>query len=327
MIDMNGTSMKRQSIGILAGIVVACAALPAGATEQIFPETYLSETLPKGALEFENWTTYREGKSQGTYALWQNRTEIEYGITDRWLASIYFNSYSVKAHNDNSAASRRDFTSAGGDGDEVSGGGPGTFGQYVPNSTKFPIPAANYHKTNFDSVSLEQIYSILSPYSDGIGLSAYLEYTYGSDIQEIEMKALVQKNLMDDRLILAGNLVVELEKNSYNLISTEKETELELTGGASYRFAQHWRVGIEGRNIQGFGGYSLGSSNHTYAIWYAGPMVSYSNRRFFAVLGYQRQLPWAEAFQHAAQLETVSGLNYYEYEKNFLRLKFGLSFR
>ena len=102
---------------------------------------------------------------------------------------------------------------------------------------------------------------------------------------------------------------------------------MELTGGASLRIAQHWRAGLELRNIQGYSGYSLASGNHSYAIWYGGPMVSYSNKSFFAVLGYQRQLPWAEAFQPSSQLEQVSGLNYYEYEKNFLRLKFGVSFR
>jgi hypothetical protein len=320
--------MKNASIRVLLGVAVAAAfAVPASATEQIFPETYLSETMPKGALEVEQTTTYREGKSQGTYALWQNRTEIEYGITDRWLASIYINQYSVKAHNDNSDASRRDFTVGGGDGDEVTGGGPGTFGQYVPNSSKFPIPSANYHKTDFDSVSIEQIYSFLSPYSDGIGLSGYLEYTYGSNIQEIELKALVQKNLMDDKVILAANLAVELEKNSYSLVGTEKETEMELTGGASFRITQHIRAGVELRNIQGYSGYSLGASNHAYAIWYAGPMISFSHKKFFGVLGYQRQLPVAQAFQHGPELEQVSGLNYYEYEKNFFRLRFGVTFK
>jgi hypothetical protein len=326
---MSTIKMKNDCFRALSVIALAAAvAGPAGATEQIFPETYLSETMPKGALEVEQTSTYREGKSQGTYALWQNRTEIEYGITDRWLGSIYINQYSVKAHDDNSNASRRDFTAVGGgDGDEVTGGGPGTFGQYVPNSSRFPIPSANYHKTDFDSVSIEQIYSFLSPYTDGIGVSGYLEYTYGKNTQEIEFKGLFQKNLMDDKLILAGNVVVELEKDAYSLITTEKETELELTGGASWRISQHLRAGLEMRNIQGFNGYSLASSNHTYAVWYAGPMVSFSKKNFFGVFGYQRQLPWAEAFQHASQLEQVSGLNYYEYEKNFFRLRFGVTFK
>lgn len=58
--------------------------------------TYLAEVLPKGALEVEQWLTCREGKSQGTYDLLPTRTEIEYGITSQWLASIYVNTYSSR---------------------------------------------------------------------------------------------------------------------------------------------------------------------------------------------------------------------------------------
>jgi hypothetical protein len=321
-------NVRKPAIARLAvSIAAACCALSAHATEQLFPETYLAEVLPKGALEAEQWLTYREGKSQGTYGLMQSRTELEYGITSRWMASLYINTYSVNAHNNNSSKSRTDYTSTGGDGDEVTGGGPATFGPYVPNSSRFPVPSAYYGKTDFDSVSVETIYNFMSPYSDGIGLSGYFEYTYGDKIQEIELKALLQKNLMDDRLILAANFVVELEKNSYSLVATEKETEIEFTGGASYRVGQHFRVGLEARNIQGFSGYSAASGNHAYSIWYAGPVVSFSVNKFFAVLGYQYQLPWAEAFNHAAQNEQISGQNFYEYEKNFVRLKFGMSFR
>jgi hypothetical protein len=196
----------------------------------------------------------------------------------------------------------------------------------VPNSSKFPIPAAHYNKTDFDSVSIETVYNFLNPYTQGMGLSGYLEYTYGDKIQEIEMKALLQKNLADDRVILAANIVLELEKNSYSLTGTEKETELELTGGASFRLSGHFRAGVEARNIQGFSGYSAASGNHAYSVWFAGPMVSFSAGKFFAMLGYQRQLPWAEAFNHAAQTEQISGLNYLEYEKNFARFRMSYSF-
>ncbi len=302
-------------------------ATPADANDQIFPETYTADVLPKGGVEFEQWITYREGKSQGTYGLTQTRTEIEYGITDRWQASLYLNAYSVNAHNNNSEKSRVDFTSSGGDGDEVTGGGPATRGAYVPNSSRFPIPAAYYHKTDFDSVSLETIYNFFSPYITPVGLSAYAEYTYGDHTQELELKVLAQKNLLDDKLILAANVVLELEKNSYSLTGTEKETEIELTGGASYRLSSHFRAGVEARNIQGFGGYSAASGNHAYSIWYAGPVISFSAGKVFAMLGYQRQLPWAESFNHAADVEQISGINYYEYEKNFVRFRMSYSFR
>ncbi|HTP38491.1 MAG TPA: hypothetical protein VMI92_02835 [Steroidobacteraceae bacterium] len=306
-------------------IALAAAATRLHASEQIFPETYLSETLPRGGLEAEEQLTYREGKSNGTYNLLLTRTELEFGVTDRWLTALYVNTYSVNAHNDNSNASRVDYSSSGGDGDEITGGGPGTFGAYVPNASTFPIPAAHYSKTDFDSASFETLYNFLSPYADGVGLTGYFEYTYGNHSQEVEFKGLLQKNLRDDAVILAANLAVELERNSYSLTSTDKETEVELTGGASLRISRHLRAGFDARNVQGFTGYSLATGNHAYSAWFAGPMISGSFGKFFAVLGYQRQLPWATGFNHANQVEQVGGLNYFEFEKNFARLKFGLT--
>jgi hypothetical protein len=319
--------MKNNTKQLLAVLALGSFAPLVHAGEELFPETYLADTLPKGVFEVEQGTTYREGKSEGTYQLWESRTEIEYGVTDKWLIAGYVNGYSVEAQNDNSAASRVAFTSGGGDGDEISGGGPGTFGAYVPNASKLPIPAAKYKKTDYDSVSFETIYRILSPYTDPVGLAAYFEYTQGPNGRELEFKALLQKNYLEDRLVLAANAVIEVERNEYNDINVEKETEYELTGGASYRFAENWRAGAEMRNIRGYNGHSFDSDDRSYSVWYAGPQVSYTAMRFFATLGYQRQLPWAQAYDSAAKLEQVSGLNYKEFEANFMRLKFGVNFK
>jgi hypothetical protein len=320
--------MKTRSKKLLAALLIASCASVAHAGEELFPETYLADTLPKGVFEAEQGVTYREGKSQGTYKLWQTRSELEYGITDRWQLAGYINAYSVEAQNDNSQASRVAFTTSGGDGDEVTGGGPGTFGNYVPSTSTRPIPAANYRKTDFDSLSIESIYKILDVYTDPIGLAGYVEYTGGDRTQEIELKALLQKNYLEDRLVLAANAVVEFERDSYSLTgTTERETEVEFTGGASYRFASNWRAGAELRNIRGYTGHSIGDGDKSYSVWYLGPQVSYTGQRWFATLGYQRQMPWAEAYDAAAKLEQVSGLNYKEWEANFVRLKLGFNFK
>ncbi|HEY4972097.1 MAG TPA: DUF6662 family protein [Steroidobacteraceae bacterium] len=320
---MNTFSMK---LLLAAAGMLSVAVVQAG--EEIFPETYLTETLPRGVFEVEHAITYQANKSEGDYRLWQNRSEIEYGITDRWLAALYINTYSVTAQNDNSQASRRDFTSGGGDGDEVLGGGPGTFGQYVLSSTRLPIPAARYSKTDFDSLSVETIYQLLSPFTDVMGLAGYLEYSKGPRTQELEMKLLAQKDYLQDRLVLAANAVVEFERNAFALAdSWERETEVEFTGGASYRFASNWRAGAELRNIRGYNGHSIDSNDRSYSVWFFGPQLSYTAARWFATLGYQRQMPWASAYDHAAQLEQVGGLNYKEFEANFVRLKIGFNFK
>jgi hypothetical protein len=314
-----------------AAIAAALASPAARASDQIFTHTYLSETTPAGEKEIEQQTTYRDKKSQGTYRLWQSRTEFEYGITDRWQVSLYANAYSVTAENNNSIASRNNFTAGPGDGDEVTGGGPATIGSYVPGSSTLPIPAARYSKSDFESVSVETVYQFLSPYKDGFGLAGYLEATGGSKTAELELKLIAQKNLLEDDLILAANIALEFENNRWSNLGSEKETELVISGGASYRFAPGWRVGLEIRNERAWeGGYTLSSGKRDYSAWFAGPTIHYAGKirdqGFFVTAGYSTQLPWASAYSPSSQVELVDGRVYKETEKNVFRVIVGVSF-
>ncbi len=315
----------------LAAALAACIAAPAAhATEQIFTHTYLAETNPAGAKELEQQTTYSDGKSQGTYRLWQSRTEFEYGLTDRWQISLYANAYSVTAQNNNSFASRNNFTVGPGDGDEVSGGGPATIGSYVPSADRLPIPSARYHKSDFESVSVESIYAFTSPYLAPVGLSGYVELTAGPKTSEVELKLLAQKNYFDDNLILAGNIAVEFERNRFSGIA-EKETELVFSGGASYRVARGWRLALEVRNERGYeGAYSLSPGKRDYSAWFAGPTVHYNGKLagtgFFVTGGYSAQLPFGHAYSPSSQVELVDGRVYKETEKNVFRVIVGLEF-
>ncbi len=311
----------------LAAFTLACAALApaAQANEQPFAYSYLSETLPAKAMEVEQTTTLRTKKSEGTYRLWQSRTSIEYGLTDRWTMSLYLNNYSVTAENNNSAASRKNFT-ASGDGDEVTGGGPVTFGSYVPFLDKLPLPTSRYAKRDFESVSVESIYQLMSPYNDALGLAAYVEATHGPKVSELELKALLQKNLLDDQLILAGNVALELEREKWSGVGTEKEAKLTFSGGASYRFAPGWRAGLEVVNERGYHGHSLSSGDRDYSAWFVGPNIHYATARWFATLTWMEQMPWASAYSDAARIELVNGRVYKSTEKTNVRLRMGYSF-
>ena len=189
---MHHTNPSRSARAVALALALGGASA-AHASDQVFTHTYLAETSPAGSKELEQQTTYRDKKSQGLYRLWQSRTEFEYGITDRWQVSLYANAYSVTAENNNSAASRTNFTAGPGDGDEVTGGGPATIGNYVPFSGNLPIPAARYSKSDFESISVESIYQFMSPYKDGFGLAGYVEATAGSKTRELELKLLLQK--------------------------------------------------------------------------------------------------------------------------------------
>lgn len=67
------------------------------ADEKRFARSYTSYTLPSKALEFEFWQTGRIDKGDGFYYRWQPRFEVEYGVTDRLTASVYFNFNEVKS--------------------------------------------------------------------------------------------------------------------------------------------------------------------------------------------------------------------------------------
>ncbi|MES2932923.1 MAG: DUF6662 family protein [Pseudomonadota bacterium] len=298
----------------------------AQAGEAIFANTYLAETLPQGAMEIEQWVTYRTKRSQGTYQLTQTRTEFEYGVTDRWSLAVYANAYSVTAQNNNSTASRNNYTAVG-DGDEVTGGGPVTAGPYVPHAESLPLPSARYKKSDFESVSVESIYQFLSPYKDGIGLSGYVEATLGSKTKELELKLLLQKNLLEDKLILAANVAVELENEKWSGLGEEKESKLELSGGASYQFAPGWRAGLELRNQRAWeGAYGFSNNNRDYSAWFAGPTLHYAAKQFFVTANYMAQMPWAKAYSASAQDELVDGRVYKSSERHTIRVLAGYSF-
>ncbi|MFA7229424.1 MAG: hypothetical protein WC061_10350 [Melioribacteraceae bacterium] len=67
------------------------------ADTKFFARSYTAYTLPAKALEFEFWQTGRIDKGLGYYSRWQPRFEIEYGVTDRFTASMYFNFNEVKS--------------------------------------------------------------------------------------------------------------------------------------------------------------------------------------------------------------------------------------
>jgi hypothetical protein len=317
------------TLSALSALSVTLYATQSHAGEALFTHTYLAETLPKGAMEVEQWVTQRSDKSQGTYELTQYRTEFEYGVTDRWTLALYANAYRVEAENNNSAASRTNYSAApGGDGDEVTGGGPVTFGSYVPYFERLPLPSSKYVESDFESVSLESITQFKSPYKDGYGLAGYVEATYGEKTAELELKVLYQKNLLEDDLILAANGALEFEKEEWAGVGNgEKETLLALTGGASYRLASNWRLGVELRNERGYeGAYSLANKYRNYSAWYAGPTLHYAAHSFAVTVGYQQQLPFASAYSDAAKVELVGDRVYNYSEKNIWRVLLGYSF-
>jgi hypothetical protein len=314
------------SRGILAATLMGVSACAVADDDVMFTHTLLAETLHKDAKELSQRLTQRSKKSQGLYRLTQSKTEFEYGVSDQWTLAASLKTYRVKAQNNNSTASRSNYTAVG-DGDEVTGGGPVTAGPYVPFAEQLPLPSSRYQKSGFEAVALESKYSFFNPDTDGFGLVGYAEATLGSKTRGVEFKLLVHKELMDKKWVLAANLGLELEQEKWSGILTERETKMELSGGASYRLAPGWRLGLEARTVQQWSrGFTLSANKRDSSTWFAGPTLAFSTEKYFVTAGYSQQLPWATAYSPAAQNEQVGGRNFKSNERHVARLLAGMSF-
>jgi hypothetical protein len=278
---------------ILGGLAVS----PARADEQYFGYTYSAEVLGKGQTETELWATDRRGKGRGHYDAQDYRFELEHGFTNRLTVSGYLN---LATHH-------------------ISGLEPG-----------FEDTHRNFA---FQGASAEFKYNVLSPYKNGFGVTLYAEPGWsrihsvegekGTDY-ELELKAIVQKNFLQDRLIWAANLTVEpeWEKQADPTAGpapskSGKELKIEVSTGVSYRLGPGWHAGVEGRYASVYPHWTHGLQREIYAV-FAGPAVHYGGKKWWATLSYQPQLFGAPSAYGGRALD--------EYEKREARLKIGYDF-
>ncbi|MES2136422.1 MAG: DUF6662 family protein [Pseudomonadota bacterium] len=279
----------------LAGL----AATPARADENYFGYSYGSETVPKGGTEAYLWATDRRGKGQGKYSAQDYRLELEHGFTDRFQVSGYLN---FESH-------------------DVRGLEPGF------EDVKRGL--------GFKGVQTAFKYAVLSPYKDGIGLAFYVEPGWsrinsltgerGTEY-ELELKAILQKNFLDDRLIWVGNLTFEPEwekeveidaVSGAREVEWKKEAVLEASTGLAYRVASNWMLGVEGRYTSIYPDWTKQFDRETYAVS-AGPAIHYAGRKWWFTATYLPQLFGRPSPIGSRALD--------EYEKRELRLKVGYNF-
>lgn len=166
---------------------------------------------------------------------------MEFGITGRYQTSLYVNSRYVGAYRN---------------GVDGSTSGPDT-----DLSTNFNSDT-RYRRFRSESISWENLYQLLNPLTDSMGLALYVEPAWGPDVKELEVKVILQKNFLDDRLLWAANIVSEIEKEQSSG-EIERATSLEFVTGVSYRVANHWSLGLEGRNHREFEGYGFNNPEHS----------------------------------------------------------------
>ncbi|WP_231958310.1 DUF6662 family protein [Novosphingobium resinovorum] len=312
------TYWKTSAWGIFVASTLVAA--PACADEPLFGYIYTTDTLPKDQSEVEQWVTLREGRSQGDFHLLQTRTEVSHGVTDNFQLSGYVNlAYANVKGNTPS-------------GDTVP---PEVFADFASD------PARRFSKARLESVSVEGIYRISSPYTNGVGVALYLEPSIGPRTREMEARLILQKNFLDDKLVFAANATLGYEwrkllgDSSADPTSEEfvthwdKETDVNFGFAGSYRFTSNWSVGGELQNEREWAGLNpFKASSRTNQAWYLGPTMHYGGRHFFATFTTLFQMPWAKDYANpAAESFVVNGItNADDFEKYRFRLKVGYYF-
>ena len=240
------------------------------AGEGFFSRVYTTETVPSGHFELEQTLRSRDGRAYGEYNAVDSKSEFEYGVTDNFQIAFYLNTEYLHAK-------------GAPDDSDPAGDTPAGF-----NSNGFAL----------QSLSFEMIYRVLSPISDPIGLAFYYEPEYDfRDMHDMlreypgfenEFRVLIQKNFDDDKIIIAYNMVAEIEffryANQLQLWNGELDWNHEL--GATYRLTNNFYVGLEARNHNEIGNFYT----HDHSVLWAGPAFHYAEQKFWGTLGILKQV-------------------------------------
>jgi hypothetical protein len=193
----------------LASLCCALGPLAASATERFFTYTYEPETMPQGALEYEQWVTLRAGRNravgQEDFNRWEFRHELEYGVTDNYTVSLYLNESLQNFHD--------------------------------PDSDR------NVSHFQFDGVSVENRYLVLNPADHSVGLSLYLEPRISAGGAEVEEKIILGQRHGDWKWALNLTHATEWEDDFH-----ATEGEVDLSFGITRHLGPRWSVGLEARD-------------------------------------------------------------------------------
>jgi len=224
-------------------LVAILAIMKTEAQDRVFTYTYQSNVLNKGQKELELWTTL--GTARQNYYMGLNHSlEFEVGLGGKLQTAFYLNyGYSTGITNNN--------------------------GTDVLSSS------------NLYSFSNEWKLKLSDPVADRLGSAFYLEYKLAPEASDIEGKLILDKQT--GRFIHAMNLVGELgfekkytPEGNHILTQTEKEINLELNYGFSYRINENWFAGIELMNEN-----VLAEGELQKSLLKVGPGISYSGQGFW----------------------------------------------
>ena len=295
----------RLLLAAVSSLPLFLAAAPAQADENFFGYVRGAETIPEGAWELYNFVTVRTDKGTGEYTAVDTRTEIEYGLSDRFNIAGAFFTQSIDTQ--------------------------GIFiDAYIPGEEKYTLNPSGFE--------IAAKYNFLAPAIDPIGLATYFSVTYLSkdphsgqrkDTTSAELEFLLQKYFLEGQLIWVGNAALETTYADRAEIEnlppgfewpTEPEMEIELKFGTglTYRFAPRWFLGAE---IVYETEYETEVGQERWSV-FAGPTLHYGAERWWATLTWFPQLTGGgEAYDGQPD-----NLHLIEKTKQEFRFKLGFNF-
>lgn len=280
----------------------------AGADESLFGYVRGAETLPKRAVELVQTVTRRWDKGAGDYTAYDSKTELEYGVTDRFTGAVYLLGQSVSTQ-----------------GLQIDG--------YIPGDESSGL--------KLSGVEVSAKYNFLSPAKDDLGLAAYVSGAYSTldphsgqkkDKYTVETWLLAQKNFLDDQLVWVGNVglestyAVRLPVDGMVLTQdqwpTTPEMEIAVLAGTglSYRVAPNWFVGAEALYDSEF---ETGVGQERWSVQ-AGPNIHYGARDWWFTATWLPQLAGGGFETYPGQTDTH--LHLIEKTRQEFRLKVGFNF-
>ena len=256
-----------------AALLACLVSLSAHAGEGAFGWLYTLDLQPKGKLEFEQRVDVTHRQSAGSYNWSQFRSELEYGLTNDLQVSAYLNAYAIGAN--------RNYIN------------PEACDNVLPCTAGFGVPTTvsgstrSFNGRGVDGVSLEAVYRLTNPVTSPIGVGFYVEPTFGKLENELETRLILQSNFLDDRFIVAANLLSEIEHEKYS-DGVIRNSMADLLYGATYRFASNWSGGVEGRLHTDFDGAFYQS--HSQTANFLGPVLHYAAKDFWVTTVWRHQL-------------------------------------
>lgn len=209
--------MRERALVLLVSVgVLGLRSGSAAANDRHFTYTYETATLNAGDVELEPWTTYRFGRER-YYSRFDQRLELEVGVTDHLMSAWYLNLTSVAADVEDDAG-----------------------------------VVARESELEFAGVSSEWKLKLTDPVADVLGSALYLEGTLAPTGAEVEGKVLLDKRV--GQLLLAANLVGEFGRTWEERGETEDEVELATLLAAAWILDERASVGLELRQLNELAG-------------------------------------------------------------------------